>query len=47
MIFIFKSILKSILVMLFSFLVSIYGALYAIVDDDPIHSTIKETFYVD
>lgn len=46
MIFIIQSLLKSILVMLFSVLLAAYGMVYAIVEDDPI-TQIKETLYVD
>lgn len=46
MIFLIQSVIKSILVMLFSALLAAYGMVYAIVEDDPI-TQIKETFYVD
>ena len=46
MIFIIQSLLKSILVMLFSLLLATYGMVYAIVEDDPI-TQIKEVIHVE
>lgn len=46
MIFIIQSLLKSIIVMLFSLLLATYGMVYAIVEDDPI-TQIKEVIHVE
>lgn len=46
MIFLIQSLIKSILVMLFSLLLAAYGMVYAVVEDDPI-TQIKEIIHVD